>query len=302
MGFWQAAGMIGSTVLGGIGNIVAGNEAADASKDAARANSQTQMRMFNEANRLSAPARIGGDWMRDEQLALMGFNPTSGFSTTGAPTQGGNYVTGNDDLQNAFSTLSPENKRHLVSGGFDTDGDGQISADEFGRFHYQRHGQGEGRDFGVAPGGAGGVATGDGRYADPGVQDAAYQRFLDGGFARSMLETTQSDFDMIRDSSGAGGTALSGQYLEALNDTNRRNTNTAFTQHWNALAGGAGQAANVAQNQGARGMQVANALSANRNQMANAQGSSYMNMANQFNNMLQGGMDTFSYGKEKKWW
>ena len=302
MGFWQAAGMIGGSVLGGIGNIVAGNEAADASKDAARANSQTQMRMFNEANRLSAPARIGGDWMRDEQLALMGFNPTSGFTTTGAPTQAGNYVQGNADLQNAFVTLSPENKRHLVSGGFDTDGDGQISADEFGQFHYQRHGQGEGRDFGTPPGGAGGVASADGRYAAPGTQDAAYQRFLDGGFARSMLETTQSDFDMMTDAAGAGGTALSGQYLEALNDTNRRNTNTAFTQHWNALAGGAGQAANIAQNQGARGMQVANALSANNNQAANAQGSSYMNMAGQFNNMLQGGMDTFAYGKEKKWW
>ena len=294
MGFWGAAAAVAPSIVSGIGNIVAGNEAADAVKDAARDNSRTQMRMFNEANRLSAPARIAGDRMRDEQLALMGLAPTASYSETGAPTQGGNYVAGNSDLQNAFATLSPENKRHLVSGGVDTDGDGQISADEFGRFHYQRHGQQEGRSFDAMTSPSGGSEVG--AYAAPGAQDAAYQRFLEGGFARSMLNTTQDDFDMIRDASGAGGTALSGQYLEALNDANRRNTNTAFTQHYNALAGGAGQATNIAQNQGSRGMQLANALSGNRNQAAQAQGSSYMNMANQFGGMLQGGMDALAYG------
>jgi hypothetical protein len=294
MGFWGAAAAVAPSIIGGIGNIVAGNEAADAAKDASRDNSQTQMRMFNEANRLSAPARIAGDRMRDEQLALMGLAPTASYSQTGAPTQGGNYVAGNSDLQNAFATLSPENKRHLVTGGFDTDGDGQISADEFGRFHYQRHGQQEGRSFDAMASPSGGSEVG--AYAAPGAQDAAYDRFLGGGFARSMLNTTQDDFDMIRDASGAGGTALSGQYLEALNDANRRNTNTAFTQHYNALAGGAGQATNIAQNQGGRGMQLANALSGNRNQAAQAQGSSYMNMANQFGGMLQGGMDALAYG------
>ena len=292
MGFWGAAAAVAPSIVSGIGNIVAGNEAADAAKDAARDNSRTQMRMFNEANRLSAPARIAGDRMRDEQLALMGLAPTASYSETGAPTQGGNYVAGNSDLQNAFATLSPENKRHLVSGGFDTDGDGQISADEFGRFHYQRHGQGEGRTFEsmTEPGGNSGA------YAAPGAQDAAYQRFLDGGFARSMLETTQSDMDMMMGAYGAGGTAMSGSTLGALNDRNRRNTNTAFTQHYNALAGGAGQATNIAQNQGGRAMQLANALSGNRNQAAQAQGSSYMNMANQFGGMLQGGMDALAYG------
>ena len=215
MGFWGAAAAVAPSIVSGIGNIVAGNEAADAAKDAARDNSRTQMRMFNEANRLSAPARIAGDRMRDEQLALMGLAPTASYSETGAPTQGGNYVAGNSDLQNAFATLSPENKRHLVSGGFDTDGDGQISADEFGRFHYQRHGQGEGRTFEsmTAPG------SDSGAYAAPGAQDAAYQRFLDGGFARSMLETTQSDMDMMMGAYGAGGTAMSGSTLGALNDS-----------------------------------------------------------------------------------
>ena len=76
MGFWGAAAAVAPSIVSGIGNIVAGNEAADAAKDAARDNSRTQMRMFNEANRLSAPARIAGDRMRDEQLALMGLAPT----------------------------------------------------------------------------------------------------------------------------------------------------------------------------------------------------------------------------------
>ena len=300
MSFWPAAIMGGSSVLSGIGSLIAGNEAADASKDAARLNSQTQMRMFNESNRLNAPSRIAGDWMRDEQLALMGFNPTSGFSTTGAPTAGGNYVTAHSDLSNAFNTLSPENKRHLVSGGFDTDGDGQISREEFGNFHYDRHGRGEGRIY--AQPASGGATGGGDRFADAGTQDAAWDRFLGGGFNRSMTELTDANMGQIVDSFGAGGAAMSGQTQEALADRLARNRNTAFTQHWNALGGGAGQSTQVAAQQGQQGMQLANALSANNNQAAQATGSSYMNAAGAFGNALQNGANTYMYGRGQGWW
>jgi len=279
--------------FGDIITAIAGNEAADAQADATvegnKRAAQTQMQMFNESNRLNAPTRIAGDRTRDEMLALMGMAPTSGFATTGAPTQGGDYVAANPDIQNAFTTLSPENKRHLVSGGFDTDGDGQISSGEFGRFHHERHGAGEGRAFGPAIGGGGALPAN--AFAAEGAQDAAYERFMNGGFARSMLETTQSDFDMIRDASGAGGVALSGQYLESLNDANRKNTNNAFTQHWNALGGMSGQATQVSAQQGRNALQVGNNLGNLQMGSANARGSSYANQANTWGNVANSAID-----------
>lgn len=280
--------------FGDIITAIAGNEAADARADATvdgnKRAAETQMQMFNESNRLNAPTRIAGDRTRDEMLALMGMAPTSGYATTGAPTPGGDYVSANADLQNAFMTLSPENKRHLVSGGFDTDGDGQISSGEFGQFHHQRHGAGEGRSFQVPQ--AGGSQVPGNAFASEGAQDDAYQRFQDGGFARSMLETTDNDFNQMMGAFGAGGTAMSGATLGALNDRNRRNTNNAFTQHWNALGGMSGQATQVAAQQGQNALQVGNNLGNLQMNSANARGSSYANQANNWGNVANSTLDT----------
>ncbi|MEO0975967.1 MAG: EF-hand domain-containing protein [Pseudomonadota bacterium] len=294
MAFWALAG---ASALSGLGSYIAGNEAADASRDAARENSQTQRYMYDRSVELSEPWRQSGIGALNEMNALMGLAPVNAYSggvgTPGSNNVGG-YVGANPDLANAFNALSPSDQRGIATLGYDRNNDGQISQEEFGQFHYDTHGSGEGRT----------MPTFTTPTAEQTAQSQgdAYQRFLDGGFARSMLETTQADFDMMTDAAGAGGTALSGQYLEALNDRNRRNTNTAYTQHFNALGGMSGTGVNIAQSQGAQGMQLANSLSANNNQAANATGSSYLNAANALGGTLQNGVDTYMYGRGQGWW
>ncbi|MEL6859304.1 MAG: EF-hand domain-containing protein [Pseudomonadota bacterium] len=293
MAFWALAG---ASALGGIAQGAAGNEAADASRDAARDNNATQRYMFDQSVELNEPWYQSGIGALNEMNALMGLAPVNAYSGgSGAPgsDNAAGYVSGSPDLMNAFNALSPQHHKDIASAGFDSNGDGRIDQSEFGRFHYDRHGRSEGRTMPT--------------YTEPTQaqtaqsQDDAYQRFLDGGFARSMLETTSADWDRMTDQFGAGGAALSGQHMEALNDANRRNTNTAYTQHFNALGGMSGTGVNVAQNQGQQGMQLANALSFNNNQAANATGSSYMNAAGAFNNTLQNGVNTYMYGQNAGW-
>ena len=293
MSFWALAG---ASALGGLADYFGGQEAADASKDAARLNNQTSRYMYDRSIELSEPWRQSGMGALNEMNALMGLAPVNAYAGgTGAPGSNNvaGYVGANPDLANAFAGLSPSDQRGISSLGYDRNQDGRISEAEFGQFHYDTHGSGEGRSMPTFT-----TPTAEQTAAS---QDDAYQRFLDGGFARSMLETTQSDFDAIRDASGAAGNVLSGNYLEALNSTNRRNTNNAFTQHWNALGGMSGTGGNVAQAQGQQGQQFANAFSANNNQAANAQGSSYINAANAFGNTLQNGVNTYMYGRGEGW-
>lgn len=296
MGFWAAAGLGASSLLSGAAQFVAGNEAADAAKDAARENSQTQRYMFDRSVELSEPWRQSGVGALNEMNALMGLAPVNAYGGGSGPVGSDNmagYVNNSPDLANAFAGLSPSDQRGIATLGYDVNQDGRISQEEFGRFHYDTHGSGEGRSMPTFE-----APTAE---ATAQSQEDAYGRFLDGGFARSMLETTNNDFDQMMGAFGAGGTAMSGATLGALNDRNRRNTNTAFTQHWNALGGMSGTGGNVAQNQGQQGMQLANALSANNNQAAQAQGSSYMNAANAFNNTLQNGANMYMYGRGEGW-
>ncbi|MCR9194902.1 MAG: hypothetical protein NXH88_09235 [Hyphomonas sp.] len=293
MAFWALAG---ASALSGLAQYVAGNEAADANKDAARENNQLQRYMFDRTTELSEPWRVAGIGALNEQQALLGLAPTSAYAGSGG-SPGGNdfstYVGNYGDLQNAFNGLTPANMSHIARAGFDANQDGVIDQGEFGQFHYQTNGQREGRNMPTFA-----VPTAEETTA---TQGDAYQRFLDGGFARSMLETTNADMDNMIGAFGAGGTAMSGATLGALNDRNRRNTNNAFTQHWNALGGMSGSGGNVAMTQGNQGQQFANAFSANNNNAANAQGSSYMNMANAFGNTLQNGANAYMYGKENGW-
>jgi hypothetical protein len=293
MAFWALAG---ASALGGLASYFAGNEAADAASDAARENNQTQLQMFNRSVELNEPWRQSGISALNQQNALLGLSGVSGASGGSGPIGANNfagYVSGNEDLANAFATLSTSDQRGIASLGYDRDGDGAISDAEYGAFHYATHGQGEGRTMPT--------------YTQPTATETAqassdaYADFENSGFARSMLETTQADFNNITDAAGAGGNVLSGNYLEAMNDANRANTSTAFNNYYNALGGMSGTGAQLSQSQGQQGMQYANAFSANNNQAANAQGSSYMNAANAFGSTLQNGANMYMYGSNNGW-
>lgn len=307
--------------IGGFASLIGANESSDAVSDAAAASNQLSQRQFEEMVRLTNPARTAGDQARDLMLAGFGIGPTSGSAQSyyGTPQNalayGGDnpfaaYGAAYPDVANAWNTNS-----HNVQSLFN-------SPEQYYQWHYQNHGQGEGRALpgqGGAAAGAGGdglpsgVYTGGGRDLTgiPGsgfptnpsppqgsLQDQQYANFLDSGFARSMLHTTENDMDTITGAMGAGGKAISGSHIKALNDVNQRNTNAAYGQYYNALAGlsGAGQVA--ASQQGTAGMQLAGMQGANNMNAANAQATAYGSMANtigSFGNAL-------AYGAGAGWW
>lgn len=290
MGFWALAG---ASAVGGLANYFGGREAADEVSDAARENNRLQRYMFDESNRLTQDWRASGRGALNMQNALLGITPDYAGEGPGNPMY--SYVSNHNDLSNAFAGLSAKDHRDIASAGFDANQDGRISQEEFGAFHFDRHGRGEGRTVPSTTNPAqmeGGSVTGSGD---------AYDAFQNSGFARSMLETTGADWDRMTDQFGAAGNVLSGSYLNALNDTNRRNTSTAFNNYYSALSGLSGTGANLAQAQGQQGVQLANALSTNNNQAASATGSSYMNAAGAFNNALQNGANLYAYGSGNGW-
>ena len=118
------------------------------------------------------------------------------------------------------------------------------------------------------------------------AQDDAYSVFENSGHARSMLETTNADFDRILGAYGAGGSSLSGSAVGALNDRNRRNTNTAFNQYDGALAGISGTGAGAAGQQSANALSTGNSLASAEAEQGVARGSSYRSRFNPYDDAL----------------
>lgn len=197
----------------------------------------------------------------------------------GSPDYAG-YVAGRSDLQNAFNTLTPQDSRGIASAGFDADGNGQISQSEYGNFHFSRHGQGEGATVPLV---GGGTVNGQAGAQAPVSEPFDY---TNNPLYTSVMNTTEADFKRITDAAGAGGNVLSGNYLTAMNDQNRRNESTAVGNVWNALNGGFVGAQGQAQQGNAFAGQVAN-LETNRG--AN-NASSYFNQGMMNQNLLTRGI------------
>lgn len=306
MSFLAAGLGLATSVLGGVLQNEAADKAADAQVDASKRAIDEQRRQFDIATQLTAPARYYGD--QAQALLGMGYGITPYSDTqpqgpaaqfTGANSQAdprlvaaNQYLSANPDVQRAYQS-NQMNARGIFP-----------NVADFADYHYNTYGRSEGRSFGnpapaVGSGGASNGLTidlvnlGDGRYGPgPGgaqvltngpsgqpspedLQQQAYDRFQGSGEARSMLETTQNDFDQMIGAYGAGGKAMSGSTLGALNDRNRRNTNAAFQQYSNGLRSmsGAGQVATQQQAQSA--IELGNSVAGQLNFQGGVRGSSY---------------------------
>ncbi|MBL4753632.1 MAG: hypothetical protein JKY52_08590 [Flavobacteriales bacterium] len=64
-----------------------------------------------------------------------------------AISAGQNFINqpANNDVLNAFNNISNRDRQFVMDQGFDSNRDGQLSAGEFGNFHFDRHGRAEGR-------------------------------------------------------------------------------------------------------------------------------------------------------------
>jgi hypothetical protein len=280
-------------LIGGIGSAVAGSQAANAQKKAAnQANAQAQAAQ-RRAEQLNEPWRQSGMAALGQRNALLGIGGGMGGGTAGGGFAGGAdyvaYLQANPDVAAAYqqAVQTP----HLRNMGIN-------SMEDWAKYHYETHGRAEGRQLPTVAGPTGP----DGQPMTQGqLTDQAYNTFLDSGYARSMLETTNNDFDQMVGAFGAGGKSLSGSAIGALNDRNRRNTNNAFAQYENALAGISNTGSALAVNQGQQGMNTANQIGANNQNAANARGSSYMNTANALNSGLQNTTNVLAYGSGAGW-
>lgn len=261
------------------------NEAEDARSDAIvdgnRRAAEVQLQMFNRSNELSEPWRAAGRGALDAQMSLLGISPNYEGTTQGDPYN--LYVSNNSDLSTAYGALDPVNTRHLISAGADRDGDGQISQGEFGQYHWNAHGQGEGRTLPSTTNPP--QMTGTGTPTDP------YSAFENSGFARAALDTTHADWDRITDQFGAAGSAISGQHIEALNKSNRANTERAFGNYYSALGGISGTGANFANASGEQGIRVGQQIGALDQDSAYARGSSYGNRWANWGKAANSGVD-----------
>jgi hypothetical protein len=290
-----AAAILGSAVIGGGAMAYAGGKAASAQKKAAdQANAQA-LAAQRRAEQLNEPWRQSGMAALGQRNALLGIGGglVSGGSAAGGGFAGGAdyaaYLKANPDVAAAYQqAIQTPHLRNM----------GITSMEDWAKYHYDTHGKAEGRQLPTVAGPMGA----DGQPLTQGQQtDQAYNTFLDSGYARSMLNTTQNDFDQMVGAFGAGGSSLSGSAIGALNDRNRRNTNNAFTQYDNALAGISNTGSAISMNQGAQGMNTASQIGANNQNAAAARGSSYMNTANALNSGLQNATNVYAYGKGSGW-
>lgn len=294
MGFWIPAAIIGSSLLGAAGSAIGGTAAANATKKAAAAANATQQDQFRQSVALNAPWQQAGVAALNQRNALMGIgggaaSGAGGYGQTPGAPDWNAYLQANPDLQSAYPNMIRQ--PHYKNMGIDT-------PEEFAQYHYETFGKGEGRQLPTVAGPTGADGT---PLTQSQITDNAYNAFLDSGYARSMLETTNNDFQQMVGAFGAGGTSMSGSAIGALNDRNRRNTNNAFAQYDNALGGISNTGNAIAMNQGQQGIQLGQTMANNNMNAAYARGSSYMNTANALNRGLQNATNVLAYGAGQGW-
>jgi len=131
-------------------------------------------------------------------LPISGGQSSGGQSTGGLYGQAGivpekqydyqGYMDANPDVMQSYNAkiVTPKEQANLRAVGADYDNNGQVDAEEFARYHYERHGKGEGRaltqlggqapqDGGGFQGGQGGQGFSGGPYAAPEIGYTAAQ-------------------------------------------------------------------------------------------------------------------------------
>jgi hypothetical protein len=262
-------------IIGGFFGNSAANKAADAQVQSSQQANQTMMDMFNQSNQITAPNQQAGWNALAMQGSLLG-NPNmvpqgavaGAMAAQGAPGSSSvwaNYGQQNPEVVQYFQ----QNPKALQQFGG--------NMDRALEYHYNTFGRAEGRQLPSAT--MGGQAGQPGASTGVGVGssvDDAYNTFLDSGFSRSMLNTTENDMQQIMGQMGAAGKSVSGSALGALNDRNRRNTSTAFGNYYNALSGISGTGAQIGQQQAGAANQVGANVAGNQMQAGNARASSYL--------------------------
>jgi hypothetical protein len=303
--------LLGDLVSGFFGNSAA-DKAADAQVKAAQTASATQLEALNRGLQVSAPNIQAGYNALAMQGSLLGnpnMVPQAAVQQAIGATQNpadrmAAYYQQNKPAIDAFYA---QNRKT-----FDRMGRDPMRAAEH---YYNTEGRKLGHQLPMAGGGQPGmpgtVGVGGGAMMPGGdgsqmVQggstgigvgtgvDQAYNTFLDSGFGRANLATTNADFEQMVGAFGAGGKSMSGSAIGALNDRNRRNTAGAFGQYYNALSGISGTGAEIGQGAGSQINATANNIASNQMQQGNVRASSYLTQGQNNANMVNSGINAMA--------
>jgi hypothetical protein len=314
---WLPAAIIGSSLLGAGASISSGNKAAKAQEEAARQAAATQNQQFERSLQLQAPfqqAGLNALLMQGDLLGNSNLVPQSAIQQSQEA-----FANPNAKWQAYTQQYKPEIDAFYRQNAktFDRLGRDPIRAAEH---YYNTVGAMKGHQMPTSTGAAptsgtgapgavdvGGGAMMPGGSGQPMVQaggsatDQAYNTFLDSGFGRANLATTNSEFENMVGAFGAGGKSLSGSAIGALNDRNRRNTGNAFGQYYNALSGISGTGAQIGSQQAGQANQLGANLANTQMQQGNARASSYMNTGNAIQGGLQNVGNALAYGAGNGW-
>lgn len=244
----------GSAVLGAGSSIIAGNKAAKAQKNAADQAAANERYFFDTAREDQAPYRAVGTGALSKLAQMYGVEPTPETDYAG-------YVRDNPDL------LAEYQKNPMQWG----------SLEDYGKFHYDTYGQGEGRSL---PAAAKTPASGVGAYG--GFMESPGYRFR-------MDEGTKA----IERSMAARGLFSSGPAAKALTRFAQGTASEEFDKYANALRSMAGIGQTATNATQAAGAQAAGGISQALTAGGNARASSYANTGAAINNGISNVMGAY---------
>lgn len=237
--------------IAAVASSVLSSESADRAADAQVAASDraadVQRQNFQDMMALIRPQIQAGDAARMEMMNQLGLQmPTesvgSGSNYVGdvlrqAGPNYGAYVNDSPGLANAFRGLSAPEREYISSRGYDRNGDGVVSADEFGQFHYDAYGRGEGRNLPTYGGADNKMPVQDTDVAGSASSDDPYARFrATPGYQFQLTEGQRA----IDSSAAARGGLMRGSTLARLQEFGQGLADQTYGQYYNRLAALAG--------------------------------------------------------------
>lgn len=247
-------GLFGS-ILGGVTSLLGGNSASKAASKAADAQVKAAQLGVDESRRQFDATRASlNPWIQTGTSALGGLADLLGISTpatAGAPGQAdyAAYVQANPDLiadyQNNYA--------------------GKMSLDEYGRYHYGKFGQTEGRNLPTAGGTAGTPAHGG-----PGAQQAAIDALEASPMYQSLYRNGEEA--VLANASATGG-LRGGNTQRSLYNLGADTLAQVIQQQIANLGGIAGQGQSAAAGLGGLGAQNSSQIAGLLGQQGSAQAS-----------------------------
>lgn len=277
------AAIIGSAVIGGAAQMSAASKNAKAAKANAAQTSQQINQTQGRNDALYAPFVERGNAAGDALNAFLGL-PTSGSSPQAqSQQQWGAYGDQNPDVLAAMQQEIANPKSQLYG----------LGLDDALKWHYQNHGQAEGRQLptAAAPSTPATTAANSKQAFDNYLNSTGYQF------------TANAGRDTINSSKATGGLLNSGSTLKALEKFSAGNAQQYTQNYINNLAGQQGVGLNAASGNAGSNSNILGANTANNSNVLGAQVASnattanvLSNIANQAASAYAGTRGSSSYG------